>query len=59
MDMGIKPRHVLPTSQVAGGDVLRKLWSFPRQIPGLPERVAREVLHLPRARNLPREADQG
>ena len=53
MELGIRLRGVLLTSEVAGRDILWKLWSFLRALLRVSERVARGMLHLPWAGYLP------
>ena len=56
--MGIKLRKVLPASEIAGRDILRKLWNLPRVISRLPEGLARRVLRVPWAGYLPATKDR-
>ena len=59
VDIGIKLRRVLPTSESDARDILRKLWLLPRTIRGLRGSVAQGVLHMPRSRDLSPEKNSG
>ena len=59
VDMGIRLRPLLQTSEALSGDLLRKLWKLPQRISRLPERVARGVLHGPKQWDVSCKEDSG
>ena len=57
LELGSQLRQVLSAGQVDGRDILRKLWRIPGRLAPLPERVARGVLRMPRAGDVPGQED--
>ena len=59
LGMGGKLRQVLESGEGTGRDILRELLSLPRRASCVSESMARGMLHLPRAGNVPHAENQG